>query len=137
MSLFGSIGKALGGFVDKVTHVADTVTSILKAPLDFITKPVQGLMDKVLDKLPFGIGSFVKPFADKFLSAGIGWLAAGPLGGFMSTLSSVSGVADKIDSVLHTVDGALNGGIAGLPDPAQQNVQNGAAWSQAQGLFAP
>lgn len=136
MSFFSSIGKALGGIVHTVTDVADKVTGFLKAPLDFITKPIQGLMDGVLDKLPFGIGSFVKPFADKFLSMGIGWLAAGPLGGFMSTLSSVSGVADKIDSVLHVVDGALNGGVSSLPDPAKQNVQTGAAWAQAQGLFA-
>lgn len=136
MSLFGNIGKALGGFVHTVTGIADKVTNILKAPLDFITKPLQGLMDKVLDKLPFGIGSFVKPFADKFLSMGISWLAAGPLGGFMSMLTNVAGVADKIDSVLHVVDGALNGGVSSLPDPAKQNVQNGAAWAQAQGLFA-
>ena len=136
MSFFGSIGKALGGVVHSVTSIADKVTNILKAPLDFVTKPIQGLMDGVLDKLPFGIGNFIKPFADQFLNMGVSWLAAGPLGGFMSTLSSVSGVASKIDDVLHVADNALNGGISSLPDPAQQNVQTGAAWAQAQGLFA-
>jgi hypothetical protein len=134
MSFFGNIGKAIGGFVHKATSFADKALSILKAPLDFITKPIQGLMDKVLDKLPFGLGNLVKPFADKFLSMGINWLAAGPLGGLMSTLSTVAGVAGKVDDVLHTVDSALNGGIASLPDPAKQNAQNAFAFTQAQEL---
>jgi hypothetical protein len=132
MSLFSSIGKAL----HSVTGIVDKVTSFLKAPLDAITKPLQGLVDGLLDKLPFGIGSFVKPFADKFLGSAIGFLAGGPLGGLMSTLSSVAGVAEKIDGVLDTVDGVVNGGIANLPDAAKQNVQDGAAWAQAQGLLA-
>lgn len=136
MSFFSNIGKALGGFVHKATHIADVVTGILKKPLDFVMKPLTGLVDKICDKLPFGIGSFVKPFAEKFLSLGVNWLAAGPLGGFMATLSTVSGVADKVDAVLHTVDGAINGGVKSLPEPAKQNVQEGFAYSQAQELFA-
>jgi hypothetical protein len=136
MSFFSSIGKALGGFVHKATHIADVVTGILKKPLDFVTKPLSGLVGKICDKLPFGIGSFIKPYAQKFLSMGINWLAAGPLGGFMATLQQVSGIADKVDSVLHTVDGALNGGVASLPAPAKQNAQEGFAFAQAQELFA-
>jgi hypothetical protein len=52
----------------------------------------------------------------------------------MSTLSTVAGVAGKVDDVLHTVDSALNGGIASLPDPAKQNAQNAFAFTQAQEL---
>ncbi|MBS2031291.1 MAG: hypothetical protein JST54_25555 [Deltaproteobacteria bacterium] len=132
MSFFSSIGKALGGVLHTVTQVAD----FIKKPLDMITKPLQSLIDPLLDKLPFGIGSFIKPFADKFLSSAIGFLAGGPLGGLMATLTSVDGVVDKVDDVLHTVDGVVNGGISNLPQAALSNVQEGTAWSQAQSLFA-
>jgi len=54
----------------------------------------------------------------------------------MSTLSAVDGAVDKIDSVLDTVNGAVNGGVANLPAPALQNVQEATAYSQAQGLLA-
>jgi hypothetical protein len=136
MSFFSSIGKALGGVVHTVTNFADKALNILQKPLDFVTKPIQGLMDGLLDKLPLGIGTFVKPFADKFLSMGINWLAAGPLGGVMSFISSAAKTVGTVDSVLHTIDGALNGGVQSLPDPAKQNVQNAIAFAHAQALTA-
>ena len=132
MSFFSSIGKALSGALHTVTQVAD----FIRKPLDMITKPLQSLIDPILDKLPFGIGSFIKPFADKFLTSAIGFLAGGPLGGLMATLTSVDGVVDKVDDVLHTVDGVVNGGISNLPAAALSNVQEGSAWAQAQSLFA-
>ena len=136
MSFFSNIGKALGGIVHTVTSFADKAVSFLQKPLDFVTKPLQGLMDKVLDKLPFGIGSFVKPFADKFLGMAINWLAAGPLGGVMSMLTTAATTVDKVDSVLHAVDGALNGGVASLPAPALANAQDAFSFAHAQALLA-
>jgi len=132
MGLFGSIGKVFS----KITSVVDKVTSFLNKPLEFLTKPLQGLVDGVLSKLPFGIGNFIKPFADTFLSNAVGWLAGGPLGGVLSTLSNVAGVANKVDSVMDTVNGALNGGLASLPQAALQNAQNAFAFTQAQELQA-
>ena len=132
MSFFSSIGKALGGALDTVTKVAD----FIKKPLDMITQPLQNLINPILDKLPFGIGSFIKPFADQFLSSAVGFLAGGPLGGLMSTLTTVDGAVDKVDDVLHTVDGVVNGGISNLPADALSNVQNGTAFAQAQSLFS-
>ncbi len=138
MSFFGDIGKALSGALNTVTKIADGVTNILQAPLNLIEKPLDGLVNGLLDKLPFGIGSFIEPFADQFLNAGIGMLAAGPLGGVMSTISSVAGVASKVDTVLDAVNGAVNGGqgISSLAAPAQQNAQEAFSWAQAQELFS-
>jgi outer membrane lipoprotein SlyB len=77
----------------------------------------------------------VKPFIGTFLNNAIGWLAGGPLGGFFSLMSNVANTAGKIDDILHTVDNMLGGGILGLPQEAQENLQEGTAWAQAQTLL--
>jgi hypothetical protein len=139
MSFFSSIGNFFSkatSVVDTVTKIADKVTSFIKAPLDMITKPLQGALDGLADKLPFGLGKVVKPFVDKFLPTALSWLAGGPLGGFFGMLTKIAPTAEKIDSVLDTVDGAMDKGIGGLSDLAKQNLTNGTAWTQAQSLLS-
>jgi hypothetical protein len=131
MGFLGGIGKAFHSIV----NVVDKGLSILKAPLDFVMKPVEKVLDKVADKLPFGLGNVVKPFISTFLNSAVGFLSGGPLGGLFSMMSNVADKASKIDDILHTIDGALNGGISGLPDLAKDNLTEGTAWSQAQNLF--
>lgn len=132
MGLFSSIGN----IVHKVTSVVDKVTNFIKAPLSFITKPLTSLVDKLVDKLPFGLGKLVEPFVNKFLGTAVSWLAGGPLGGIMSMLSSIAPAAEGIDKVLDVADGVLNGGLKSLPSLALQNVQELSAFSQAQSLLA-
>lgn len=131
MSFFSSIGKVFS----TVTKVADTVTNFIKSPVSAVTSLVQPLMDKLINKLPGGIGQAIQPFADKFLSAGINWLASGPLSGVMNFLSSTSGTASKIDGVIDQVNSFVQGGLNALPTAAQENVQNATAFTQAQGLL--
>jgi hypothetical protein len=132
MSFLSKIGSAFKSVVSVVGKGLD----ILKAPLDFVMKPIQGALEKVADKLPFGLGKIVKPFISTFLDQAVGWLAGGPLGGVFSLVSKGANTASKIDDILHTVDGALGGGILGLPQEAQDNVAEGTAWAQAQTLLA-
>ncbi len=127
--------SGIGKIVSKVTNFADKALSFIKAPMDFITKPLKGVLEKVADKLPFGLGKVVKPYIDQFLSSAAGWLAGGPLGGFFSMLPKIAGTAEKINDVLHTVDGLLNGGIQNLPEEAKENMAEGTAWAQAQSLL--
>lgn len=130
MGLFSGIGKVFS----KVTSFVNKVADFVKKPLDFVMKPLQGLVGKVLDKLPFGLGNLIKPFADKFLSSALGFLAGGPLGGLFSMISKASNVIGTVQDVLNGVNGVLNGGTQNLPAPAQENLQEGTAWSIAQGL---
>jgi hypothetical protein len=139
MSFFSKIGSFLSkasSVVSTVTKFADKVTSFIKAPLATITKPLTGVLDKLADKLPFGLGKMVKPLVDKYLPTALSWLSTGPLGGFFGLLGKIAPTAQKIDDVLHTVDDKLKGGIESLPDLAKQNLVDGTAWTQAQSLLA-
>ena len=130
----GGIGK----IIHKVAGIAGKVAGFISNPLSAITKPLTGLVDKLADKLPFGLGKLVKPFADKFLSMGISWLAGGPLGGVMGMLGKIAPTVGKISDVLNGIDGVVNGGkgIASLAQPALQNAQNIFAFQHAQSLLA-
>lgn len=132
MSFLSGLGKAL----HTVTGIADKVLSVVKAPLDFITKPLIGLANKLLDKLPFGLGKIVEPFADMFLQSAVGWMAGGPLGGIMSMISAAEPTVQTIDTVLHVADSAVNGGLKSLPALALENAQNLFSFAHAQTLFA-
>jgi hypothetical protein len=126
--------SGIGNFFNKVTSVVDTVTKVLSTPLDSLMKPVDSLVNSLVEKLPFG--NVLSPFVDRFLNMGVSWLAGGPLGGVASMLSTAATTAQKVDSVLHTVDGVLNGGVAGLQQPALENAQNLFSFSQAQTLLS-
>ena len=139
MSFFSSIGNFFSkatSVVATVPKIADKVTSFIKAPLDTITKPLNGVLDGLADKLPFGLGKMVKPYIDKFLPTALSWLAGGPLGGFFGMLNKIAPTVEKIDNVIDTVDKAMDKGIGGLTDLAKQNLTNGTAWTQAQSLLS-
>jgi hypothetical protein len=125
----------LAKILHTATGIADGVLGFLKAPVDSITKLVAPMMDKLLDKLPFGLGSLVKPFAEKFLGSAVGWLARGPLSGVMNFLGKCEPTVEKLDGILHTLDKAVNGFI-GLPPPALDNVRNIAAFEHARRIAA-
>jgi hypothetical protein len=131
MGFFDGIGKVLSS----VTKFANKALSIIKAPMDFITKPLSNVVGKVLDKLPFGLGKVVKPFVDTFLNQGLAWLAGGPLGGFMSLLNKIAPTAEKIVDVLNLADRAVNGGLKNMEAPALENARNAFAYTQAQSLL--
>lgn len=128
--------SGLGKMVHTVTGIADKVLGFVKAPLDFITKPFIGLANTLLDRLPFGIGKLVEPFADAFLQSAVGFVAGGPLGGMFAMISGAEKTVQTVDTVLHVADGVLNGGLKALPQEALANAQNLFAFAHAQTLFA-
>lgn len=132
MGFLGGLGKIVSG----ITGFVDKALSFVKKPLDFVMKPLTGIVDKLADKLPFGLGNLVKPFVNKFLGSAVGWLAGGPLGGVMSLISKAAPTIQTIDNVLHVADGALNGGFKGLPQTALSNAQNIFSSATANTLFA-
>jgi hypothetical protein len=108
-----SIGSRIFRGVGRVAGFASKALNFIQKPLSFIQKPLQGLMDKALGKLPFGIGKFIKPFADKFLSQGLGMVLGGPLGGLTSLASKIPNF-DGIKKIVDTVDQVANGGVGGI-----------------------
>ena len=127
--------SGVSNFISKATSFVDKAVSFLKAPMESISKPLTGVLEKVADKLPFGLGKMVKPYIGEFLNKGLNWLAGGPLAGFFNVLPKVAETAEKISDALHSVDGLLKGGIKGLPEQAKENAVEGFAWTQAQGLL--
>lgn len=131
MGFFNSIGKA----ISSVTKFANKALNFIKAPLDFVTKPLQNVLGKVADKLPFGLGKLVKPFIGTFLNQGLAWLAGGPLGGFLGLMNKIAPTAEKIVGILNMADSAVNGGLKNLPDAALSNARNAFAYTHAQSLL--
>jgi len=56
-----------------------------------VLKPIKGIVDKVLDKLPFG--NLIKGFADKFLKNPLALLTGGVLGGAAALLAGAQNPA--------------------------------------------
>ena len=129
----GGIGKVIHKVADTVGKVASTVgkvTDFLQKPLSKLMEPIKGLVDKALDKLPFGIGNFVKPFADKFMDNALSTVASGPLGG-LGFLAKAMPTISKIGDLAHTVSDVADK-VGGLTSPqGQSNVQNIFAQAQA------
>ena len=142
--------SGLGKIVHKVTGFVDKITSFIKSPVESLTKLIQGPLDRLVNKLPFGLGKVVQPFVDKFLGVGINWLASGPLAGVFGMLKKIAPTVETIDNVLDKVDAALNGGgdttgggnpgggggLRHLPTPALQNAQEIFSWNHAQTMWA-
>lgn len=113
----GSIFRGIG----RVASFASKAMSFIKAPLNMIQKPLQGLMDKVLDKLPFGVGKFIKPFADKFLGHALSTVLGGPLGALTSLASKIPNF-DGIKKIVDTIDQVANGGIKNILPQGRANL---------------
>ncbi len=126
------------GFIKKIgktaLNVVKKVTSFIQAPLDMITKPFKSLIGKVCDKLPFGLGNLIKPFADKFLSSAVGYLAGGPLGGFLATLDKMKPTAQILGGVADCLDGSMKDGLGSLSKMPMSNIRNAFAFTQAKNL---
>jgi uncharacterized protein YlaN (UPF0358 family) len=127
--------QRIGSAVSSVTGLASKVLNLIRAPLDAITRPLASVVNKVLDKVPFGLGKLVKPFVNTFLNQAVAWLAGGPLGGFLSMMGKIAPTVDKLATVVNVADAALKGGLKSLPQAALSNAQNAFAYTQAQSLL--
>ncbi len=134
MGFFGGIGR----FFSRAVSFVGRAASIIQKGLDFIQKPINeliskplsGLLGKVLDKLPFGIGNLVKPLVDKFLNNALSFLAPGGVG-LLGALAKAVPSLSKLTDIAKTV-GDVVGGInkMGLPQ-AQSNITELFASAQA------
>ncbi|MBJ6760857.1 hypothetical protein JGU66_08785 [Myxococcaceae bacterium JPH2] len=126
----GNIAKTVSKVAGGIANIAGKALSFIQSPLKMLTDPLKKLAGGVLDKLPFGIGKMIKPFADKFIDSGASMLLGGPLGGlaslakFAPTVKSIGDIATGVKGVADKV-GALSS------QPAQQNFQQLMAWGQA------
>ncbi|HYO70378.1 MAG TPA: hypothetical protein VEU33_30295 [Archangium sp.] len=137
MGFFKGIGKAIGGIARTVSKVADVVgkvTNFLQKPLDQLMAPVKKLVGSALDKLPFGIGNFVKPFVDKFLDKALSFVAGGPLGG-LGVLAKAMPTIKKLADLAETVGGIAKKVSDALPPQGGANLQNLFAHAHAQKLL--
>jgi hypothetical protein len=117
-----SIAGKVGGIAGKVANIAGKAVNFLQSPMTAITGGVKKLAGGLLDKLPFGIGKAIKPFAEKLIDSGASFLAKGPLAGlsiFGKALPTIQKIADFASTVKGVADkvGALGN------QPAQQNFQ--------------
>lgn len=138
MGLFRSIGNFFRGAVDVVGRAASFVQKgldFIQKPLnELIQKPLQKVLGKVLDKLPFGLGNLVKPLAEKFLSAGLSFLAPGGVGLLGALTKAVPSLA-KLNDIAKTV-GDVVGGIQTITSPeARSNIVETFAKRQAELLL--
>jgi hypothetical protein len=137
MGFLKSIGQAVGGIARTVSKVADVVgkvTNFLQKPLDQIMAPVKKLVGGALDKLPFGIGNFIKPFAEKFLDKALSFVAGGPLGG-LGLLAKAMPTIKKLADLAETVGGIAKKVGDALPPQGGVNLQNIFAHAHAQKLL--
>ncbi|HEY0096959.1 MAG TPA: hypothetical protein VGB96_21710 [Archangium sp.] len=118
----------------KVADVVGKVTNFLQKPLDQIMAPVKKLVGGALDKLPFGIGNFIKPFADKFLDNALSFVAGGPLGG-LGLLTKAMPTIKKLGDLAETVGGIAKKVGDALPPQGGINLQNIFAHAHAQKLL--
>ena len=143
--------SGLGKFIHTVTGWADKITSFIKKPVASLVKLIQGPLDSLIHKFPFGLGKIAQRFVDTFLSKGSNWLASGPVAGLFGFLKKLTPTIEMIERILDAVDRALNGGkpsghppppggggggIRHLPQPALQNAQDIFSWTHARQMLA-
>jgi hypothetical protein len=141
MGFLSGITKAFSGIAKTVSKVAGGVANIagkalnfIQSPMSAITSPLKKLAGGLLDKMPFNIGKFAKPFVDKFIDGGASMLLGGPLAGlsqltkFAPTIQSIADIAEKVKAGADKV-GAL------AEKPSLENAQNLFAYAQAQKVF--
>jgi len=129
-----NFAKKVGDIAGGVANIANKALSFIQKPLDVLTQPIKGMVGGLLDKLPFGLGNFIKPLAEKLIDGAAGFLAGGPLGG-LGILGKAAKTIGDIAKIAETVKGVADKvGALGTP-PAQQNFQNLMAWSQAQHVY--
>lgn len=138
----GGALKAVSSFASKVSDIAGKVADIggkvlnvIQKPMDALTSPIKNLAGGLLDKLPFGLGKIVKPFADKLIDGAASFLSKGPLGG-LSILGKAAKTVGDVTNIAETVKGVADkvGAFANNP-LGQGNFQNIIAFAQAQHIF--
>lgn len=135
MGFLGGVGRFFSravGFVGRAASFVQKGLDFIQKPIsELISKPLSGLMGKVLDKLPFGIGKFVKPLVDKFLNNALSFLAPGGMG-ILGALTKAIPSLSKLNDMVKTV-GDVVGGINKLNLPqAQSNITELVAFRQSQ-----
>ncbi len=128
--------STIGNVVHKASGIVGKVADFVRNPIASISKPLNGLIDKLAPKLPFGLGKMVAPFAKKFLGKAINWAAQGPLAGVFSLLNKWSPTVDKLAGFVQSADKVLNGGLKSLPKEAKHNAANIVAHQHARALAA-
>lgn len=124
MGILGIGGKGgLGGFLGKALD-------FISKPLEAITSPIKGLVGGLLDKLPGGIGEFLKPIANTLIDNAAGFLAGGPLGA-LGSLGQAAKTFGDVAKIAETFKGAGDAVGALTSKPAQDNFQNILAFAQA------
>lgn len=128
MGLFSRIG----GFFRRAVSFVQKGLDFLQKPLnELVSKPLSKLLGKVLDKLPFGIGNFVKPFVDKFLNNALSFLAPGGLG-ILGALTKAIPSLSGLTSMVNTLDNVV-GGLQNITQPqARANLAELVAQRHAQ-----
>lgn len=127
MGFFDVAKKIVGG----ASKILNTAMSVIQKPMEAVT----GVVSKLAEKLPFGLGKIVAPLVQKFLPQAMSFLMPGGLGVFNSLLKAMP-TLQKITNVVDTVNGAL-GGIDQLRQgnpAALQNIIEMVAHRQAQTL---
>ncbi len=122
----GFIKKALSGAAKLLSEAAQVVSkacNFLQKPLDAVLGPVKEIVGKALDKLPFGIGNFIKPFANAFLDNALSFVAGGPLGG-LGVLAKAMPTVAKLGELAQTVGNVAKGFSEAFPPEGGVNLQN-------------
>jgi hypothetical protein len=128
--------SSIGGIVSKASGVVNKIASFVKDPIGTISKPLNGLIDKLAPKLPFGLGKLVAPFAKKFLGSALSWVSKGPLAGVFTLLDKVAPTVSKLAGFVGSLDKLLNGGLKSLPKEAKENAANIVARQHARAIAA-
>lgn len=130
----GSIASKVGGIAGKVADIGGKILKVAQSPLSALTDPIKKLAGGFLDKLPFGLGNLVKPFAEKLIDSGASFLsknvlgATGILGKATKTIGDVVKLAEGIKGVADKVGAFAN-------PLAQGNFQQLIAQAQAAHIF--
>jgi hypothetical protein len=119
----GDIAGKVGGIASKIANIGNKAINLIKAPLETLTNPIKKLAGGFLDKLPFGLGKMIKPFADKFIDGAGSFLQKNVLGG-LGILTKATKTAGDIANIAETVKGVADKVGAFSTSAAQFNIQN-------------
>ncbi|MDC0712180.1 hypothetical protein POL68_27180 [Stigmatella sp. ncwal1] len=137
----GKVAETVGNVAGKVADVAKGVVNIGSQVLNFaskglgaLTQPIKDLAGGFLDKLPFGLGKFLKPLAEGLIDNAASFLS-GPVNAGVGLLSKALPTVSKIADFASTIKGVADQ-VGALANPlAQQNFANTIASSHAQHIF--
>jgi phage-related protein len=128
--IFGGIAGTIGKVTDGIKKAYEFLTKPLSEVLAPVMTKVKDAVGGLLDKIPFGLGNFIKSFVNKFLDNALGFLSKTTLGGFgfmakfMPTISKVAELAESVGGILSK--------LGNLFAPAQENAANVLAHRQAE-----